>query len=221
RHLDHHHRDPVVQILPKTPLPYRPPQILVRRRDQPNVRPRRLAPPDLHELPRLDHPQQLRLQRHRQLADLVDEQRPRVRQRKKPRPVLHRPREAPPHVPKEMALHQPLRNRRAVQRHQRPVPPRTLRVDRPRDQLLARPRLPRDAHIGIPRRHLLDLRQHLPQLRRLPPHPIPPPPPPLARAPPPPPPGALPPPPPTPSRHPPPPSAAASSAPPAGRSSHC
>src|SRR4029077_9589897 len=178
RHLDHHHRDSVVQILPKTPLPHRPPQILVRRRDQPNVRPRRLAPPYLHELPRLDHPQELRLQRHRQLADLVDEQRPRVRQREEPRPVLHRPREAPPHVPEQMALHQPLRNRRAVQRHQRPVPPRALRVDRPRDQLLARPRLPRDAHIGIPRRHLLDLRQHSPP--PTPPSSLPPAPPPSA-----------------------------------------
>src|SRR5262249_51605569 len=35
RPLDHHHRYPIVQILPKRPLPHRPPQILVRRRDQP------------------------------------------------------------------------------------------------------------------------------------------------------------------------------------------
>src|SRR5262245_58733594 len=83
--------------------------------------------------------------------------------------MLHRPRETAPHVPKQVALHQPLRDRRAVQRHQRPLPPCTLRVDRPRDQLLARPRLPRNAHVGVPRRHLLDLRQHLAQRPR-PPH---------------------------------------------------
>ncbi len=172
RHLDHHHRDAIVEVLAKRPFPHRPTQILVAGRDQPDVGARGFAVSHLDEFPCLDGPQQLGLQGQADLADLVDEQCARVGQREEARPVLHGPREAAPNVAEEMAFDQRLGNGRAVQRHERPIRARALHVNGPSDKLFARARLARDAHVGVPGSRLLDARQHLVELFRLPDDPL-------------------------------------------------
>jgi hypothetical protein len=49
---------------------------------------------------------------------------------------------------------------------------RALQVNGPSDELLARARLARDAHVGIPGRRLLDARKHLVELFRFPDDPL-------------------------------------------------
>src|SRR5712692_468681 len=172
RPLDHHHRDAVVDVLAERPLTHRPAQILVAGRDQPDVGAGGLAVPDLDEFPCLNGPQQLGLQGQADLADLVDEQCARVGQREEARPVLHGPREAAPNAAEEMAFDQRLGNGRTVQRYERPVRARALHVNGPSDKLLARARLARDAHVGVPGSRLLDARKHLVELFRLPDDPL-------------------------------------------------
>ena len=70
--------------------------------------------------PLLQHAQQLRLQRERQLADLVEEERAAVgAARSGPRACSRRAGERAAHVAEELALEQRLRDRRAVDRHER------------------------------------------------------------------------------------------------------
>src|SRR5206468_13000385 len=121
--------------------PRRPPPLQrpIRRRDHPHVHLHRTRPPPPVALPLLQHPQQLRLHLQRELPHLVQEDRAPVRLLEPPRLPLQRPRERASLVPEQLALHQTRRQRRAVHHHQRTRPPRTDRVQPPRDQLLARP----------------------------------------------------------------------------------
>src|SRR5206468_548174 len=76
----------VVEVFAKTPLAPGRDEILVRRRDQPHVD--RLVPRPAHapDRPVLDRLQQLGLQVAGHQGDLVEEERPRVRELKEPRP---------------------------------------------------------------------------------------------------------------------------------------
>src|SRR4030095_17234288 len=80
------------------------------------------------------------------------EERPPVRQREPPQLPLECARERAPLVPEQLALDQTRGQRRTVHHHQRALAPRTDRVQPPRNQLLARPRLARDQHrrVGPP-----------------------------------------------------------------------
>ena len=78
-----HERDdvqPVEEILAERAGPGRRLQVAVRRGNQPEVHPHRPRAADALELPLLQRAQQLRLQRERQLADLVEEERAAVGQ---------------------------------------------------------------------------------------------------------------------------------------------
>ena len=83
-------------------------------------------------------------------------------------PVLHRSREGAATMAEELALHEAFGDGRAVQGDERLVAARTALVNGAGDELLARPALTHDAHVGVAPRDLVDLRENLSELLRLP-----------------------------------------------------
>ncbi len=118
-----------------------------------------VVPADALERPLLEHAQQLHLRRGGDLADLVEEERAAVRLLEPPDPPLVGAGERAALVAEQLALEQGLRERRAVQRHERRLRARALRVDRARELALARAALAGDEH-------------RRPRARDLPGHPV-------------------------------------------------
>src|SRR5207248_285856 len=110
----------------------------VRRGDHPHVDARRLLVAHALELALLEHAQELGLELDRDLADLVEEERPAVRELEAAEPILDRPGEGALHVAEELALEELPRNRAAIHLDERSVAPRAPVVDRACDELLAR-----------------------------------------------------------------------------------
>ena len=113
------------------------------------------VPPTRSNRVLLERAQNLRLQRQRQVADLVEKQRAAVRQLELAGLARHRAGEGALLVAEELGLEQVVGNRRAVDRHERAVGPRAQRVQRPREQLLARAALPFEQHRRIRARRAL------------------------------------------------------------------
>src|SRR5439155_16159097 len=105
--------------------------------------------------------QHLGLRRQAHVPDLVEKQRPAIGQLELSRAVREGSREAPLHVPEQLAFDQLRGDRGTVHLDERPARPGRERVDRPRHQLLPRAVLPRDEHAGRGRRDLLDALDHL------------------------------------------------------------
>ena len=99
----------------------------VGRGDQPHVHPDRPVAADALELSLLDHPQELRLQLQRQLADLVEEQRAAVGGLEPPLALGDRPGEGAPLVAEELALDERRRQGGAVRPNEGALP-RGLRL---------------------------------------------------------------------------------------------
>jgi hypothetical protein len=76
---DAQHVQPEEQILAEQAVLYELREILSGRRDAPHVDGQRGLGPDRPHLARLQHAQELPLQRQRQIADLVEEDRPALR----------------------------------------------------------------------------------------------------------------------------------------------
>ena len=106
-------------------------------------RPRRAERKDL---PLLQHAQQGHLRLRRQLADLVEEQRPSLRAPDQPRAILLRAGEGPLAVTEELGGDQVRWYRPAVEGDESPGASGEP-VDRPRQQLLSRPALADDGHV--------------------------------------------------------------------------
>src|SRR5450432_2330546 len=140
--------EPRQQIAAKALARDRQPERALRRRQQPNVDRdrRRLAERD--QLALLDGAQQLGLDRQRQLGDLVEEQRSPVRGPQVARAGALRAGEGTFAVAEQLRLRERLGERRAVERHERPLPP-APGMNRARRPLLARARLPLDDHRQI------------------------------------------------------------------------
>ena len=116
----------------------------VRGRDHAHVHHEGLVAPDARHLVRLQHAQELDLQLGRHLRDLVEEERPAVRALEV---ALVHPvgaGEAAPLVAEQLALDEVGGDRPAVDGQERLLVPAAQPVDRLRDQLLARARLPHD-----------------------------------------------------------------------------
>ena len=97
------------------------------------------VPPTRSNSALLQDAQELDLEGERHLADLVEEERAAVRAaRSLPLVARVRAGEGAALVAEELALEQGLGDRAAVDRHERPVGSRAVRVDRARDELLAR-----------------------------------------------------------------------------------
>src|SRR5262249_48954931 len=123
---------------------------------------------DALELVLLEHAQELHLHLGRELADLVEEDRPAVRELEAARPALGRTGECSALVTEELALDQPARQRGAVDLDERPAAARAPRVDRARDQLLSAAGLAEDEDRGVRRRHQIDLLEGVRQRAALP-----------------------------------------------------
>ena len=130
-------------------------EVAVRRRDEAHVGGQRLAPADALELALLDEPQQLALQRQRQLADLVEEQRAAVRGLDlADHPAVGAGVRAAL-VAEQLALDERGRQRRAVDVDERRLAARAVDVDRAREQALAGAGLAVEQHgrVGLRRAH--------------------------------------------------------------------
>src|SRR5205809_2315644 len=108
----------------------------------------------------LQHPQQLDLQVHRQVADLVEEDGAAVGELKSSDLALYGAGERALLVPEQLAFHQAGGDRPAVHRHEGPFPAAAEAVDAARNQLLAGARFPEDEDARVGRRDLLDLAEH-------------------------------------------------------------
>ena len=93
------------------------------------------------ELALLQHAQEGDLDRRRQLADLVEEDRASGRQLEPAPPPFQGTREGPPLVAEQLRGDEPLRQGRTVDLHQGAPGPRRACVDRAGDELLAGPGL--------------------------------------------------------------------------------
>ena len=86
------HVEPVVQVRAERPFGHVLAQRAVRRRDDAHVDRDRLRAADARDLALLEHAQELHLRGRRDLADLVEEERPRVGQLEAAEPALGRAR---------------------------------------------------------------------------------------------------------------------------------
>jgi hypothetical protein len=138
-----HHRvagQPGVQVLAELAAIDHPGQVAVSGGDDADVDLDRAAGSDRHDLALLQDAEQRRLRAHRQVADLVEEERAAVCAADQPGPVLAGAGEGAALVTEELALDQRVRNRPAVDRDQL-AGPLGQRVDGAGEELLAGPGL--------------------------------------------------------------------------------
>jgi hypothetical protein len=95
---------------------------------------------------RLEHPQQLGLERERQVADLIEEDGTAVRLLERAGALAERAAERAALVAEELALEERLRDRRAVHGHERPPAARALLVEPARGAFLAGSGLAEEQH---------------------------------------------------------------------------
>ena len=156
-HVDGDDAQPVEEVLAEAPRLDLLGEILVRGRDDARVHLDRPGAAEPLDLSGLDGAEELGLGIEAHVADLVQEERPPVCGLQPSALHLRRSREGALLVAEELALHQVLGKRRAVQLLEGPAGARALVMDGPRDQLLARAALSRDEHLGLAPRHLRDL----------------------------------------------------------------
>ncbi len=143
-----HHAEAVEEILSERPLLRERRQIAVAGRDDPGIDLHALVAPHRHDDLRFDGPEQLGLERQRQLADLVQEERAPVGRSEESLPPLLGAGEGAPLVAEEGALHQVLGDGAHVDRHEGPVTPVGQIMNRPRDDFLAGTALTGDEHVA-------------------------------------------------------------------------
>src|SRR6266478_7919751 len=163
RHVDGEDVEAVIEVVAETLLVDHRAEIAVRRRDQPHVHLDGLRPADALELLLLEHPQQLRLELERDLADLVEEQRATVRDLESSDLLRDRAGESAALVTEELALEETRWNGGAVDLHERARAPPAAVVDGACDELLTGARLPENEHGRVGRRDDLHLLQGVPQ----------------------------------------------------------
>ncbi len=168
RHADVEHVQAVVEVQAKAAALDLLGQLLVCRGDDAHVDGQIARAPQPAERHLLEDAQQLRLRRHRHLADLVEEQRPAVGLLEQPALLRLRVGERAALVAEQLALQKILGDGRAVDLDERAVaPPRRAPRDQVRDQLLARAGLALDQDGRVGRLgDLVDHADHLLHRRR-------------------------------------------------------
>ena len=154
---DRDHVDAVVQLLAELALGHRLAQVAVGGRHQAHVDVDQRGAADAADLPLLEHPQQLRLEGQRELADLVQEQRaadrpPRIR----PGSAWTAPVNAPFSWPNSSDSSSCSGSEAQSTGHERLGGARAVGVDGARDQLLAGARLAQDEDVRLRARRLPD-----------------------------------------------------------------
>src|SRR5262245_16759860 len=136
--MDRHDVQPVEEVLAEAAVAYRRAQVAVRGRDEASVDRDRARPAHAVEARLLERAQELRLGRERHLADLVEEERAAVRELEAAGLARRRARERALLVAEQLALEERLGNRRTVDLDEGPARAAAARVQRARDDLLAR-----------------------------------------------------------------------------------
>ena len=133
----------------------------MRRADDADVRPRGERGPERLVGALLEEPQELDLNRQGQVADLIEKQGPAVGLGNAAGLVALGVGERATHVAEQLRLHQRLGHRGAVDRHEGPLAPGALVVNRLGEELLARSGLAEHQHravaVGDHRQQLEDL----------------------------------------------------------------
>src|SRR5690606_15687393 len=124
-------------------------EIAMARREYPHVDAPRLVAADALERALLQHSEQLDLHVGAHVPDLVEEQRAAVGGLEAADSTRDRPRERALLVTEELALEKLLRNRRAIDRHERPVAAVRQLVDSARGELLTGARFALDQHRAV------------------------------------------------------------------------
>ena len=119
RHADRNHCQAVIQIVAKRAVRDHLLEVPVGRRDDANVHLNRTGLADLVDLALLQHPKDLHLKQHRQLADLVEKDGSAVGGFELPALVADRAGERSPLVAEQFGLEQLFRNGAAIDRHER------------------------------------------------------------------------------------------------------
>lgn len=161
RQEDRDHAQPVHQVRAESARLHLLAQAAVGGRDDPHVDRDGLAAAHRDDRPRLQHPEELRLQLQRQLRHLVEEEGSAVGEEEVAGRVAHRPGEGTAHVAEELALEEVGGERRAVEGPKRAVAPRGEAVERLRHQFLAGARLPADEDRVVAGGHPLDHAEEL------------------------------------------------------------
>jgi hypothetical protein len=153
RDLDRKDRQPKIQILAK--LTFCDPlfQVAIGGGDDTHVHVKGLRPTDALELFLLQGAQDLGLQRQRQIADLVEKERPAMRQLEAARLALDGAGEGAFLVPEQLGFEKRLRDGGAIDGDERAVVAWAERVQRPGEQLFSRAAftLEQDRRIGLRR----------------------------------------------------------------------
>src|SRR5690606_15169169 len=152
---------PVVEVLAERSLGHHLEDVLVRGRDHAAVEPDGLGAADAGDLAVLERAQQLGLEPEVELADLVEEDGPAVGLLELADVAAVRTGERALLVAEELALHELLRDGRAVDDDERAGPARArprlrVEVDGAGDELLARPALALDGDREVAAQGLLD-----------------------------------------------------------------
>ncbi len=160
RHAHAHHRHPIIEIGAELSLPHQRLEISIRRGHHADVDRARLDRSDRDSAPRLEHAEQLGLERWRELAELVEEHGPAARRLECADPILVGTGEGALPMAEELALQQALDHRAAVDHDERAG--RTARpcVNRLREQLFAGAGLALDQDGRRGSRGPLELDQH-------------------------------------------------------------
>ena len=132
-------------------------QIAVRGHDDTEVHVDRLRAAHAFEAFFFQHTQQFRLNRQRQLANFVQKQRSPMRQIHLSHFARGRSRICALFMTEQLVFHQPFRNRRTIQRHERLLPSRREMMNRQRKQFLSRAAFAQQQAGGVRRRDFLDL----------------------------------------------------------------
>ena len=156
-----------VEVLAEAPVHHLRREVAVGRGEDPDVGLHRLDGAERRVLPLLKHPQKLDLYGRRQLADLVEEERPSLREGETAGLVLLGVGEGAADVAEQLRLDEGVRDGAAVDRDEGFARARPEVVDRPRDELLSRAGLPfdQDGRVapGDERQHVA----HMPHRRAL------------------------------------------------------
>jgi hypothetical protein len=140
---------PVEEVLPEAPRGDLVLQPAVGRSHDAHVDVDGLPAPDALQLPGLQNPEEPDLGRQGNLADLIEQQCAAVRLLEAAFMSTHRSCECALLVPEQLALQQPLWQRRTVDHHKGPLRPAAAAVDGVADELFARAGRSGDQHEGF------------------------------------------------------------------------
>ena len=161
RELDVNHVQSVVEVLAEAARLHLGLEVAVRRGDDADVALRRAGLSEGRVLALLEQAEELHLHRERQLADLVEEERPAFGSSDETTTGSLRAREGALRMAEELALDELVRDRAAVDRDEGRVPASARVVQRGDDELLTGSALAGDEHRASRARDAVDRIEHL------------------------------------------------------------